>query len=38
MKIKDVTVTDEFGEIVQVCFIVEYLEKAKSAMHDVFWI
>lgn len=36
MKIKDVTVTDEFGEIVQVGVIVEDLEKAKAGMLDVF--
>ena len=36
MKIKDVTVTDEFGEIVQVGIIVKDLEKAKQGMLDVF--
>lgn len=35
MKVKDVTVTDEFGEIVQVGIIVEDLEKAKQGMLDV---
>lgn len=35
MKIKDVTVTDEFGEIVQVGIIVKDLEKAKQGMLDV---
>lgn len=36
MKVKDVTVTDEFGEIVQIGFVVEDLEKTKRAMLDVF--
>lgn len=36
MKIQDVTVTDEFGEIVQVGIIVPDLEKAKKGMLDVF--
>ena len=36
MKVRDVTVTDEFGEIVQVGIIVKDLEKAKQGMLDVF--
>lgn len=38
MKVKDVTVTDEFKEIVQIGFVVEDLEKVKQAMLDVFGI
>ena len=36
MKVKDVTITDEFNEIVQIGFVVEDLEKVKAAMLDVF--
>ena len=36
MKVRDVTVTDEFGEIVQVGIIDKDLEKAKQGMLDVF--
>lgn len=36
MKIKDVTVTDEFKEIVQVGIIVRDMDQAKRAMLDVF--
>lgn len=36
MKVQDVTVTDEFKEIVQIGFVVEDLEKTKQAMLDVF--
>lgn len=36
MKVKDVTVTDEFGEIVQIGIVVPDLEKAKKGLLDVF--
>lgn len=36
MKVQDVTVTDEFGEIVQIGIIVKDMEKTKKAMLDVF--
>lgn len=36
MKIKDVTVTDEFKEIVQVGIIVRDMEQTKQAMLEVF--
>lgn len=36
MKVKDITMTDEFGEIVQVGIVVRDLEKAKQGMLDVF--
>lgn len=36
MKVKDVTMTDEFGEIVQIGIVVPDLEKAKRGMLDVF--
>ena len=36
MKVQDVTVTDEFSEIVQIGIIVKDMEKTKKAMLDVF--
>lgn len=36
MKVQDVTVTDEFKEIVQIGFVVPDLEKVKKGMLDVF--
>lgn len=36
MKIKDITVTDEFKEIVQIGIVVRNMEKTKEAMLDVF--
>lgn len=36
MKVSDLTVTDEFKEIVQVGIVVKDLEKTKAAMLDVF--
>ena len=36
MKVQDVTITDEFSEIVQIGIIVKDMEKTKKAMLDVF--
>ena len=36
MKVKDLTITDELKEIVQIGIVVEDIEKAKQGMLDVF--
>lgn len=36
MKIKDIAVTDEFGEIVQIGIVVKDLEKVQEGMLEVF--
>ena len=36
MKVQDITVTDEFNEIVQIGIIVKDMEKTQKAMLDVF--
>lgn len=36
VKIKDIAVTDEFGEIVQIGIVVKDLEKVQEGMLEVF--